>query len=304
MKLTKLSIFAIIIMGIGIISCGTPAQKTSQQKDNKVADGVKKEVATQSADTKDEVKVLIKTTAGDMTVKLYNETPLHKANFIKLVNDKFYDGVLFHRVIKDFMIQAGDPDSKNATKDQMLGSGGPGYTIDAEFNPKFIHKKGALAAARQGDNVNPQKKSSGSQFYIVQGKKYTVDELQQLEIQMEMQSYMPLIRQYLDANQKDRERVQKMQSERNQKGLGILIDSITRVIKEQHPEIKANKYTAEQIKIYETIGGTPFLDRSYTVFGEVVDGLNIIDKIAAVETKAQDRPSEDVKIISMQIVKK
>lgn len=187
-------------------------------------------------------KAVISTKYGDMTVLLYDETPKHRDNFIKLVKEGFYNGTLFHRVIRDFMIQGGDPDSKGAAPGQRLGSGGPGYTIDAEINPEFIHKKGALSAARMGDQVNPEKKSSGSQFYIVQGKKVSADELNRLA-----------------------------------------------------PRTGAI-YTTDQIKTYQTIGGTPFLDNQYTVFGEVIDGLDVIDKIAAVKTQPGDRPVEDVKM--------
>ncbi len=300
---TKIEISLIIfLISFGMLSCGVQANKKTQKKkvEKKVENKVEKKTAT-GGDAK-EVRILIKTTAGDMTVKLYNETPLHKANFIKLVNEKFYEGVLFHRVIKDFMIQAGDPESKNATKNQMLGSGGPGYTVNAEFNPKFIHKKGALSAARQGDAVNPEKKSSGSQFYIVQGKKYDDATLQQLQKDMEMQSYIPFVRKYLNDNPTDMARVKKMQQTHNQKDLNVLIDSITNIVKLQHPEIKVEKYTNEQLEVYKNVGGTPFLDRNYTVFGEVVEGLDVIDKIAALETNAQDRPIDDVKIISMEIL--
>lgn len=196
-----------------------------------------------------ETKVLISTEYGDIKIKLYNETPKHRDNFIKLVKEEFYNETLFHRVIANFMIQGGDPDSKNAAPGKALGEGGPGYTIPAEINSALIHKKGALSAARMGDNVNPLRESSGSQFYLVQGKKATKAELEQM-------------------------------SARN-----------------------GNKYTEEQIKTYETIGGTPFLDMNYTVFGEVIEGLDVIDKIAAVEKDRRDRPKKDVKM-TMKIVKK
>lgn len=186
-------------------------------------------------------KVNIETNYGKIVVKLYNETPKHRDNFIKLVKDGFYQDLLFHRVIKGFMIQGGDPESKNAPAGKMLGSGGPGYTVPAEFDSSLIHKKGALSAARMGDQVNPKKESSGSQFYIVQGRKYGDKELERLSMQT-----------------------------------GV-------------------KYTDEQKEIYQTIGGTPFLDMQYTVFGEVVEGLDVVDKIAAVQTLPGDRPKEDVK---------
>ncbi len=186
--------------------------------------------------------VLISTSYGDMKVKLYDETPLHQENFIKLAKEGFYNGTIFHRVIKNFMIQGGDPDSKNAQAGAPLGSGGPGYTIPAEIKPGLIHKKGAIAAARLGDQINPQKNSSGSQFYIVQGKKYTDSELDMLEMRM-----------------------------------GV-------------------KFTPEQRQTYKNIGGTPFLDNNYTVFGEVVEGLDVIDKIANAATDRRDRPVKDIKI--------
>ena len=198
--------------------------------------------------SKKQTKVSISTSYGDMTLVLYNETPRHRDNFIKLVKSGFYDGTLFHRVIAGFMIQGGDPDSKTAKKGQMLGNGGPGYTVPAEFNKKFTHKRGALSAARMGDGSNPQKASSGSQFYIVQGKKY------------------------------DRKNLESMG---NRSG--------------------AN-YTDDQIKVYEMEGGTPQLDMNYTVFGEVISGFDVIDKIAAVAKGRADRPKEDVKM-TMKIVK-
>lgn len=196
-----------------------------------------------------EYLVKIETNYGDMVVKLYNETPLHRDNFLKLVKDGTYDGLLFHRVIKNFMIQGGDPNSKDAKPGQMLGDGTLGYTIPAEFNPKFYHKKGALAAARQGDLVNPQKESSSCQFYIVQGDKWPAEKLQMVE-----QRY-------------------------------------------------GKKFTKEQAEVYAKVGGTPFLDGDYTVFGEVVEGLDVVDKIAAVACGAMDRPVHDVKF-KMTIIEK
>lgn len=195
-------------------------------------------------------KVLIETSMGNMTVMLYDDTPLHRDNFVKLAESGFYEGLLFHRVINNFMIQAGDPMSKNAAPNARLGNGDPGYTIPAEIvYPKHFHKKGALAAARTGDNVNPKRESSGSQFYIVQGQKYTDMKLDQFE-----------------------------------KALG-------------------KTFTNKERDAYATVGGTPHLDNQYTVFGEVVDGLGVVDKIAAVETAPGDRPVEDVKIIKMTVLK-
>jgi len=248
------------------------------------------------------VKVKIETTAGDITVLLYNATPKHQQNFVKLVNEKYFDGMLFHRVIKDFMIQAGDPDSKTATKGQQLGSGGPGYTIDAEFNPELFHKKGALAAARTGDQMNPEKKSSGSQFYIVQGKTYTDEELQQMENQMKIGPFVPLIRKYIAENADAKAVLQSCQQSGNQAGIDSLINSITEKLKVEHPEIKEYTFSKAQKDTYKTVGGTPFLDGGYTVFGEVLEGLDVVDKIAQVETDQNDRPVEDVKINTMKLL--
>lgn len=177
-----------------------------------------------------------------MVVKLYNETPKHRDNFLKLVKEGTYDGLLFHRVIKDFMIQGGDPNSRTAKPGQMLGDGELGYTIPAEFVPTLFHKRGALAAARQADQVNPTKASSSCQFYIVQGNKWDANRLAMVEQRM------------------------------------------------------GKHFTPEQAQVYATSGGTPFLDGDYTVFGEVVEGMEVIDKIAATQTGPNDRPVEDVKM--------
>lgn len=189
---------------------------------------------------KKEQHILIETELGNMEVLLYNSTPKHRDNVIKLVKEGFYDDLLFHRVINNFMIQGGDPDSRNASPQQMLGQGGPGYTLDAEIGA--LHFKGALSAARLPDAVNPEKQSSGSQFFIVQGYKVEDQELNRWE---------------------------------QEKGI---------------------KYTPEQRKIYREVGGYPFLDHDYTVFGEVVEGLDVIDKIAVVSVGAADRPVKDLKM--------
>lgn len=187
-------------------------------------------------------RVLLTTPYGDITLVLYNATPLHRDNFLKLAGEGFFDGTLFHRVINAFMIQGGDPQSKDATPGEALGMGGPGYTIPAEFVEEFYHQKGALAAARQGDQANPQKESSGSQFYIVQGRTFSHEELGVLE------------------------------------------------------QRRGRPFSDEQKKIYTTVGGTPHLDGEYTVFGRVIEGLDVIDKIASVETDRASRPIEDVTI--------
>ena len=236
--------------------------------------------------------VKIKTTEGDIIVRLYDETPRHRDNFIKLAKDGYFDGTLFHRVIKDFMIQGGDPDSKNAPKGKMLGTGGPDYTIPAEIDcPRLFHKRGALSAARLGDEVNPQRESSGSQFYIVWGKTYRQNELRQMEKQMAMQAeqnvFNELAREHHDEimnlrRSRDREGLMKLQNE--------LADETRKRCREQgYP-----KFTDEQTKAYTELGGTPFLDGQYTVFGEVVEGLDVVEKIQNCETLRDDRPKEDV----------
>lgn len=184
---------------------------------------------------------------GKIVLRLYDETPLHRDNFVKLAKDHVYDGLLFHRVIKNFMIQGGDPKSRDAKPGQPLGDGTLGYTIPAEFRPNLFHKRGALCAARQGDNVNPKKESSASQFYIVQGNRWDEKQL-------------------------------KMMAERMGK-----------------------KFSPEQVKVYTTMGGTPHLDGDYTVFGEVIEGMEIIDKISEVRCDRMDRPVDDVRIIKVSV---
>jgi len=247
----------------------------------------------------------METSMGDMTIMLYDETPKHKENFLKLANEGYYDGMLFHRVIKDFMIQAGDPDSKTAKKDQQLGSGGPGYTIEAEFNPKLFHKKGALSAARTGDQTNPEKRSSGSQFYVVQGVKYTDEQLNVMDEQSKMNKLMPFIREYIQNpdNAEISKQIQEKNNARDREGLDSLIMVVSELVSKEHREIKATKLSDKQRELYKTVGGTPHLDGAYTVFGEVLEGLEILDKIAAVQTDKGDRPIEDVKIISISLVK-
>jgi cyclophilin family peptidyl-prolyl cis-trans isomerase len=244
---TVLSIF--VITGCNNATTGDSKQnektKTEKAQPAEPADAAKPEQQPekkQSAGQATGSKVLISTPFGDMTAVLYDATPQHRDNFLKLAREGFYDGTLFHRVIRGFMIQGGDPDSRGATPDQRLGMGGPGYTIPAEFHPDLIHKKGALAAARLGGPQNPEKRSSGSQFYIVQGKTHTAAELNRIASQT-----------------------------------GAF-------------------YTGEQIQTYQQLGGTPNLDTEYTVFGEVIDGIEVIDKIAAVKTAPGDRPVEDVKM--------
>lgn len=247
MNFRRPQLLILLISATILLSCtpSTQAEETAQKKVNTEQKTPKKK----KKNVKDMTKVLLKTSMGDITIALYDETPLHKENFIKLVNDKYYDGVLFHRIIQNFMIQTGDPESKNAKAGQMLGNGGPGYTIPAEFVPECYHKRGAVAAARMGDNVNPKKESSGSQFYIVDGQVFNTAML-------------------------------------------------NRVI-----QMTKKTFSQEQINTYTSIGGAPHLDGDYTVFGEVISGMEVVDKIAAQAKDGRDRPVQDIKIISAEVIK-
>ncbi len=248
-------------------------------------------------DKKGEYVVTIKTSYGDMVAILYDATPKHKENFIKLINQKFYDSLLFHRVIPEFMIQGGDPDSKKATAGQPLGGGGPGYTVDAEFNPKLFHERGALSAARLPDGANPTKASSGSQFYIVQGKKYAIEELDQYEQTLQNQKKNQLLRGIImmPKYQPLLTQIQERQQAQDGAWLNSFFEKSDTLIVKENPGYKPFAFSAEQRTIYTTVGGTPFLDGDYTVFGKVIKGLEVVDKIAAVTTD-RERPTEDVRM--------
>lgn len=237
----------------------------------------------------------ITTSKGDITVKLYDETPKHRDNFIKLAEEGYYEGTLFHRVIKGFMIQGGDPNSKEATPDAHLGTGGPGYTIPAEILPQFYHKRGALAAARQGDEVNPERESSGSQFYIVWGQQYNAGQISQLERQLQMQNEQQVFNRLVGEHRKE---ILEMRKARNQEGLMELQNDLiaqTKAIVKENPVSLSD----EAKQAYTTLGGTPHLDGQYTVFGEVVEGLDVVGEIEKVKTRPGDRPEEDVKIVKV-----
>lgn len=245
--------------------------------------------------------VVLETNQGVIKLKLYEDTPLHSDNFTKLVKEKHYDGLLFHRVIDGFMIQGGSSDSRNAEKGKMLGMGDPGYTLEAEICPAHFHEKGALCAARQGDAVNPEKRSSGEQFYIVQGKTYTDEELDRLEQSRLMNAKNRLGMKLFQPKQEEMRRYMAA-------GQQAKADSLVRAIQAEI-EIQFKDYTdhlipAERREVYRTMGGTPFLDGEYTVFGEVVEGLDIVDKIATRKTGAGDRPEEDVVILNARLSKK
>ncbi|MBQ3750736.1 MAG: peptidylprolyl isomerase [Bacteroidales bacterium] len=240
----KTATFLILLSVIVLSSCSSQKKVESDSKKTNSAAEVKTEAKAENKPEK-MTEVLIKTTKGNIKIALYNETPQHRDNFIKLVKENYYDGVLFHRIIQGFMIQTGDPDSKTAKPGQRLGAGGPSYRIPAEFVPTLYHRRGAVAAAR--DN-NPAKASSGSQFYIVDGKPYD-------------NAYLDMLQQ----------RTGKV-------------------------------FNEEQRQIYTTLGGAPFLDGDYTVFGQVLSGMEVVDKIAAQPKDQFDRPMEDIKIISVTIL--
>ena len=277
-----------LIMSVFMTACAQP--KTQNNMQNKTQNETQLPMPNETKET----IVVVTTDYGIMRIKLYNETPLHRDNFIKLINDGFYNDLLFHRVIKEFMIQGGDPESKGAPASKQLGAGDVGYTIPAEFVfPKYYHKKGALSAARQGDQVNPQKRSSGCQFYIVQGKKMTDQELDGME--QNMQNKAKESRFYEIAAAKT-EQIQKLQAANDQAGLQQLQTEILAQIDSELAGKEPQKFTAQMRNDYKTIGGTPFLDNEYTVFGEVIEGLEVIDKIAAVKTLPGDRPEVDLKM--------
>ncbi len=200
-------------------------------------------------------RVKVETTMGDFVIALYDDTPIHRDNFLKLVREGYYDGLLFHRVIKRFMVQTGDPDSRHAQPGQLLGEGGPGYTLPAEIlYPKHYHRRGVVAAAREGDDVNPERRSSGSQFYVVWGQRFTDSQL------------------------------------------GAIAGDVYEVTK------GAVELDASLDPVYRETGGSPHLDGQYTVFGEVVEGLEVIEAIQGVETNADDRPIEDVRLIRATVI--
>ena len=242
--------------------------------------------------------VKLETTMGNITVALYNETPKHRDNFIKLVKEGVYDSTLFHRVIKQFMIQAGDPDSKNASDTAMLGSGDVGYTIPAEFNPKFFHKKGVLAAARQRDDVNPEKASSGCQFYIVTGRKFTEPQLLGMENKINEQHEEALFDNLARQHMKE---IYKMRKAGDNAGLLELQDTLEAQARELADKEEKFRFTPEQIKAYSTVGGAPHLDGSYTVFGEVTEGMEVVENIEIAKTNRADRPVENIRILKASI---
>jgi cyclophilin family peptidyl-prolyl cis-trans isomerase len=251
--------------------------------------------------------VVLSTTHGEIGIHLYDDTPQHKANFLKLVGEGYYDGLQFHRIIKDFMIQGGDPNSRDLKYTGPLGAGDVGYTLEAEILPARYHKRGALAAARTGDEMNPERRSSGCQFYIVQGKPYRATELEALQQQQQGQQFQAYMRTYLGRPEHRWivETINQLRGPAMQHLQQADPDSFARVnAKLQQAEAELQqafarevavvKYSKEQQETYVSQGGTPFLDGGYTVFGEVVFGLDVIAAITALPTDANDRPISPV----------
>ncbi len=248
-----------------------------------------------------ETIVAMHTSMGDIKLKLYNGTPQHRDNFIKVVKEGQYEGLLFHRVIKDFMIQGGDVTSKDAPMTKQLGAGDLGYTVPAEFNyPTYFHKKGALCAARTGDEVNPERASSASQFYIVTGKVYKDGELNQMEKQLEMQLKQSIFNRLQTEN---RDKIMEFYRSGQKQELSILRDTLIGKTELEAEKRKDEAKLSPAVKeVYKTIGGVPFLDNQYTVFGEVIEGIETIDAIQNAKTNKQDRPTENIVIESIEIL--
>lgn len=273
------------VVVLTILACLAVACKPGQKKER---------------DMNEETKVKIETSMGDIVVKLYNETPKHRDNFLKLVEQGTYEGTLFHRVINDFMIQAGDPESKGAPRGKMLGGGDVGYTVPAEFvYPQLFHKKGVLAAARQGDDVNPEKASSGCQFYIVTGKVFSDSTLLGMEQQRNQMRMQEAFNALAQKRMKD---IYNLRRAGDEEGLMNLQDSLIAQAEAQVADMPEFHFTPEQVKAYTTVGGTPHLDGAYTVFGEVLEGMEVVDKIQKVKTDRNDRPETDVVIRKVTIL--
>lgn len=284
----KLLLFASIV-----ISMAACSKAKSEPANEQTTIDSEMETNANQADSAN-VRVLVKTTMGDFTVMLYGDTPAHRDNFVKLANEHYYDSLLFHRVIENFMVQGGDPNSKNAPAGKMLGDGDPNYTLPAEIVfPKHYHKRGALAAARTGDQVNPERRSSGSQFYVVTGQVFSDEQMKQMAIKA---AFDQLAEQHMDS-------IQAMMTRRDQPGLQALQEKL---VKQAREMVDAGKgpYSTEMVKAYTTEGGTPHLDGQYSVFGEVIDGMDTIDKIQKAETDRNDRPTQDIRILSMTVLDK
>ncbi|MCM1028576.1 MAG: peptidylprolyl isomerase [Pseudoflavonifractor sp.] len=255
-------------------------------------------LVNESIAPKEDVIVEMNTSMGPVKLLLYGDTPRHLDNFVKLASEGFYDGLLFHRVINEFMVQGGDPDSRNASSGARLGAGDVDYQIDAEIvYPRHFHKRGALAAARQGDSVNPEKKSSGSQFYIVTGKTYTDAQLDQMEQRLNLNKQKEIFDSLVSARH---DSIMAMRRNRDQAALQALQEKLVAQSAEELAKAPV-KFTPEQREAYTTVGGTPHLDNAYTVYGEVIEGMDVIDAIQKAETDPSDRPLSDIRILSMKV---
>lgn len=295
MKLRSISIFAAVVC-FGLMAFG---QGKMSGRSAEVTKNMNSKVDA-AADTvaKNDAIVEIETTLGPVTILLYGDTPSHRDNFLKLASEGYYDDVLFHRVIKNFMVQTGDPDSREAQPGVSLGAGDPGYTLPAEFRyPKHYHKYGAVAAARTGDMVNPEKRSSGSQFYIVTGEKVSPQQLDVIEQRMTNGPRQAYWRNLLKAHS---EEVKALQQSGDREALEALRQQLIRQTEEAVPETKLPEQLRQD---YTTLGGTPHLDNDYTVFGEVISGMDTVEKIQNSATGANDRPVEDIKILSTKVIK-
>lgn len=273
--MNRSALFIVVVLFVSIISCGSGESKS-----------------------KDSI-VLIETEFGDIVVKLYNDTPEHKQNFLKLVEDGFYEDLLFHRVMENFMIQGGDPKSKNAPSGTRLGAGSLDYTIPAEILPKYFHKKGALAAARKGDDSNPEKRSSSSQFYIIQGDIFSVGKLDTMAMMKNDKAKNVLMKEkFTEAGPE----LNEFRKNNNQVDFNLRVAELREEVDSIYRTCEQFSFTEEQIKTYSTVGGYPSLDGGYTVFGEVLEGLDVLDKIAAVEVDRNNRPLSNVKM-NLELIK-
>jgi cyclophilin family peptidyl-prolyl cis-trans isomerase len=251
-----------------------------------------------TAQTLGKETILIETTYGSIKVKLYEETPLHTANFLKLTREGAFDSLLFHRVIAGFMIQGGDPLSKNAKAGDSLGHGDLGYTIPAEFNTALIHKKGTLCAAREGDDINPLQASSASQFYLVQGRKRSLEDLKKYEDRINTNYYTNCAREFMrsDKGKNSKKEYNRLKTELKMDSAALVNAEIKNSIQAEYAKKPEYKFDAHQVEVYTRMGGTPHLDGTYTVFGEIIEGIEVLDKIASSKTDKRDRPLENIRM--------
>lgn len=285
------------VLLVAVTSCQPKSSKTDQvDSTRKALEENFKPLAPDTAAMAQYTKVEMVTDLGKIELALFNVTPKHRDNFLKLVKSRYYEGTLFHRIIKEFMVQGGDPESKGAKPGAMLGQGGPGYTLDAEISDTLYHFKGALAAARQGDEVNPERKSSGSQFYIVSGKAVTTAEIKDILRQKAFMKFMQdpenisyQMRYQVATQRQDGAALQELQSELEKK-VGPMVE-------------KSYQSMPQRVKqIYATWGGSPFLDQDYTVFGFVTKGYDVLEALQKAETGEGDRPVKDIRILSVKVL--